>query len=129
MFEIRCKVDDVGNEYLPNFEDTELWDRNMDLTRTKRQEQLVLLYNAIQKMENYWYFNTPTAFGNSEQSMNIGFVKGMIAGLGWNYSEVNNEIIVKSGKRIVLKIQKPKKSKTYFETSRENADLMRNLGL
>lgn len=47
MFEIRCKVDDVGNEYLPNFEDTELWDRNMDLTRTKRQEQLVLLYNAI----------------------------------------------------------------------------------
>ena len=80
-------------------------------------------------MENYWYFNTPTAFGNSEQSMNIGFVKGMIAGLGWNYFEVNNEIIVKSGKRIVLKIQKPKKSKTYFETSRENADLMRNLGL
>ena len=129
MVEIRCMVDDVGNEYLPNFEDTELWDSNMELSRTKRQEQLVMLYNAIQKMENYWYLNTPTAFGNPEQSMNIGFVKGMIAGLGWDYFEANNKIVVKSGKRTILIVQKPKKSKVYFEISRENTDLMRNLGL
>lgn len=129
MVEIRCVVDDVGNEYLPNFTDTELWNSNMELSQSKRQEQLVLLYNAIQKMENYWYLNTPTAFGNPEQSMNVGFVKGMIAGLGWNYTEKGNQIVIKSGSRMVMKIQKPKKSKTYFEASRANAELMSSLGL
>ena len=129
MTEIKCIVDDCGNEYLPDFTETELWVGVDEFNLTKRQEQLIMLYIAITKVENYWYSNKPTAFGNPDYSMNVGMVNGMIAGLGWNYNEENGWIIVKSGSRTLLKIQKPKKSKGYWDARRDNAEVLNALGL
>lgn len=129
MVEIKCITDDVGNELLPNFINTVLYKDEFESDLTKRQEQLIMLYIAITKVENYWYFNTPTAFGNPDFSMAKGIVSGMIAGLGWDYQEAEGWIIIKSGKRTIMKIQKPKKPKAYFDARRENAEVLNALGL
>lgn len=129
MVEIKCFVDDFDNEYLPDFTETELWTKVDEFNLSKRQEQLIMLYNAISKVENYWYTNKPTAFGNPDYSMHVGTVNGMIAGLGWNYQEINGWIVVKSGNRSLLKIQKPKKSKAYQDARQDNAETLAALGL
>lgn len=129
MIEIKCIIDDCGNEYLPDFTETELWSEENEFSLTKRREQLIMLYNSIIKVENYWYFNRPTAFGNPDYSMYVGTVNGMVAGLGWNYQEQDGWIIIKTGKKTIMKIQKPKKSKAYFEAEKDNAEVLNALGL
>jgi hypothetical protein len=122
MIEIRCNTDDMGNEYLPDFTETELFVDEFNMT--KKQEQMIMLYNAIVRAENYWYLNTPTGFGNPDHSMHVGFVSGMVCGLGWDYQEVDGEIIIKSGKSVLLKIQKPKKSEKYYDAQKENSKMI-----
>lgn len=129
MTEIKCIVDDFGNEYLPDFTETELWIGIDEFNLTKRQEKLIMLYRAICNAENYFYSNKPTAFGNPDYSMYVGIVNGMICGLGWEYQEVNNWIIIKNGKKILLKIQKPKRSQSYWDARRDNAEVLNALGL
>jgi hypothetical protein len=124
MIEIKCKKDDLGDEILPDYTETKLCVN--DFNTTKRQEKMIMLYNAIARMENYWYFNTPTAFGNPEYSMYNGFVKGMICGLGWDFKETDDEIFISTGKTLLMKIQKPKKPDAYLITQKENAELKLN---
>jgi hypothetical protein len=128
--EIKCLTDDAGNEYLPDWTETELYSEECDCGNiSKRQEHMIMLYNSIVKAENYWYCNTPTAFGNPEYSMYAGIVRGMICGLDWDYQEINQQIIIKSGKRTIMVIQKPKKSQAYFTAAKSNSEIMQELGL
>lgn len=53
----------------------------------------------------------------------------MIAGLDWNYDERDGWIIIKSGKRTIMKIQKPKKSQGYWDAKREISDIYNALGV
>lgn len=129
MTEIKCIVDDCGNEYLPDFTETELWAGKDICNLTKREGQLVMLYNSIVKAENYWYNNTPTAFGNPDYSMYVGTVNGMIAGLGWDYQDKDGWIVIKTGKRTIMKIQKPKKTKAYLDAVRDNCEILKTYGL
>lgn len=92
MITIECITDECGNQYLPHFVDTPLFAEEDLWSLTKRQEQLLMLYKAIADRENYWYTNKPTAFGNPEFSMASGIVTGMVAGLGWDYQEVDGWI-------------------------------------
>ena len=128
MIEIKCIVDECGNEYLPDITDTQLFINDL-IGLTKRQEQMAKLYMAIVERENYWYSNKPTAFGNPDYSLYCGVVNGMIGGLDWDYSEENDWIIIKVGKRTIMKIQKPKRSKAYWDARRDNAEVMSSLGL
>lgn len=58
MIEIKCIKDDMGNEYLPHFADTELYSEENVYNLSKRQEKLIMLYNAITNAENYWYLSS-----------------------------------------------------------------------
>lgn len=129
MTEIKCIVDDCGNEYLPDFTETELWAGKDICNLTKREGQLVMLYNSIVKAENYWYNNTPTAFGNPDYSMYVGTVNGMIAGLGWDYQDKDGWIVIKTGKRTIMKIQKPKRTKAYLDAVKDNCEILKTFGL
>lgn len=129
MVIIKCVTDESGNQYLPHFVDTPLFAEEDLCSLTKRQEQLLVLYKAIADRENYWYTNKPTAFGNPEFSMASGIVTGMVAGLGWDYQEVDGWIIIKVKSRVVLKIQKPQKSHGYWAAVKENSEVLAELGL
>ena len=129
MYEIKCIVDDFGDEYLPDFTETKLWAESDEFSLTKHQENTIMLYNSITKVENYWYLNKPTAFGNPDYSMYVGMVNGMIAGLGWDYQERDGWIIIKNGKRTIMKIQKPKKTKAYWDAARDNSKILEIFGL
>ena len=129
MVEIKCITDDFGNEFLPYFADTILFSEANAFDMTKRQEQIIMLYDAITKEQNYWYLNKPTAFGNPDYSMYQGIVRGMIAGMGFDYQEKDGWLIIKSGKRTIMKVQKPKKSKAYWDAKRDSAEVLRELGL
>jgi hypothetical protein len=130
MIEIKCLTDEIGDEYLPEWTETKLYSKECDYGDIpKRQEQMIMLYNAIVKAENYWYMHTPTAFGNPDHSMYVGIVRGMISGLGWDYQEINHQIVIKSGKRTIMTIQKPKKSQSYRAAAKDNADTLNELGL
>lgn len=129
MVEINCITDDYGNEYLPYYADTVLFKDSDGTTLTKRQEQLIMLYNAIERSENYWHHNKPTAFGNPDHARAQGIVTGMIAGLGWSYQEVNGWIVIKNKTRTIIKIKKPKKPDAYYNTRKEISEILESIGL
>lgn len=129
MIEIKCVTDDMGKEYLPDISYTQLFSETQLCCMSKRQKQMCMLYEAIVKKENYFFHNTPTAFGNPDYMLYQGTVAGMVLGLGWEYQVKNNWICIKSGKRTIMKIQKPKRTKDYYTCRKDAASLRETLGL
>lgn len=127
MFEIKCDKTD-GIDWLPFVEDTPLYEDITEFSMPKSREVLICIYNALQKSENYFQTETPTAFGNPEYSRFDGFAKGYIAGAGFEYDEVDGYIIISKGCRKYLKIEKPRRTEAYKDALRENRKTLSELG-
>lgn len=100
-----------GFEMLPDMTNTVIWAEFDKSGCSNRVKLLALLYDAISKRENYFQFNTPTAFGNPEHAKCCGIVTGMLLASGMTESIDDNCIIVKKGNRKVLVIDKIKRSR------------------
>lgn len=120
-------------EYLPYFADTQFWKEMDEFNLSRRDEDIIMVYNAICDVENYWINNKPTAFGNPDYSRKHGKMVGLIGGLHWDYSEETIDgiefIVIRSGKRKIMTIQRPKKPEHYWDAKRENQKTLEALGL
>lgn len=85
------------------------------------------LYLALSKRENYYQFNSPTAFGDTEYARYAGIVCGILQTTGWEESKTKDGIIVKNGNEENLIIDRIKKPESYHEEQREIAEMLQNI--
>jgi len=130
MFEIKKVIDD-DTEILPDIVDTSLWEKAnpFGANHDKKMDAIASLYNAIRERENYYQINTPTAFGDPRFGYFSGLVCGILQGLGMEEYLEDGKIIIKKNKRKVFIIDKVNRPESYYEVARENAKLLRDLGL
>lgn len=122
MYYVKKRIED-GIEFLPCQceELTHDFESNVDNTRLKI---LFLLYDYICKRENYFQFNTPTAYGNPEFDRISGIVTGILIGSNFIEEIENGKIVIKSGNRKIIVIEKPEKTRYYHESLREIREAM-----
>lgn len=111
-----------GVDLLPDIVDTPLRalidpDRNPNPKPTERQ--IAGLYNALQKRENYFQENSPTAYGNPEYSLYCGVVSGFLQAMDAYEHEVNEQIIIRKGRKNLLVIDKIRRPTQFYEAQRE----------
>lgn len=119
-------------EFLPDLVDTPIWKKySLDYCSnpTKRNIQIAGLYKAIADRENYFQENTPTAFGNPEYNLHMGIVRGYVQALDLEESVENNQIVISKNGKPILIVDKIKRPQSYYETQRENRQLLRDFGL
>lgn len=85
------------------------------------------LYLALSKRENYYQFNTSTAFGDPEYARYTGIVCGILQATGWEESKTKDSIIVKNGSEKILVMDRIKKSESYKEEQKEIAEMLQNI--
>ena len=88
---------------------------------------LCYTYSAILKRENYFQFNSPTAFGNPQFNYYSGIVAGILQASGYEEFVVDNQIIIKKGNRKVLIIDKVKRSQHYYDSCKEINEVLQGL--
>ena len=120
-------------EMLPPLVNTLLW-RTVSpeycLHPSKRARQIAGLYDALQKRENYFQENSPTAFGNPEFSFLDGVVNGYLRALEFEETVENGRIIIgKYGGRATLIVDKIKKPKGYYQDFKDVGALRRYFGI
>jgi len=119
-----------GVDLLPDIVDTPLWalidpDRNPNPNPTERQ--IAGLYNALQKRENYFQENSPTAYGNPEYSLYCGVVSGFLQAMDAYEDEVDGQIFIRKGRKKLLMIDKVQRPTWYYETQREIREAMASI--
>lgn len=117
-----------GIEVLPDMTNTVIWPEFDKSDCSSRVKLIALLYDAISKRENYFQFNTPTAFGNPEYVKHCGIVAGMLLASGMTETTENNCITIKKGNRKVLVVDKIKRSRGYHDAVKENNKTLKELG-
>ena len=117
-------VDDI--ELLPDVVDTVIF-KNFEQKNTKLNRFYFNLYNAISKRENYYQFNSPTAFGNPDYSMLCGIVSGLLLGNELVEKETNGyiQIFHENSTKIILSVQKIKKTQSYIKERNELNSFMK----
>lgn len=121
VWEIKKDSSD-GVDLLPDIVDTPLWalidpDHNPHPKPTERQ--IAGLYNALQKRENYFQENSPTAYGNPEYSLFCGVVSGFLQAMDAYEYEVGEQIIIRKGRKNLLVIDKVRRPTQFYEAQRE----------
>ena len=76
---------------------------------------------------NYYIENTPDAFGNAPYARLDGFMYGYILGTGMELERKQDIWTIRKGKRIVMKIEVPKKPQGYHEAVKDNAETFRKV--
>jgi len=127
VYEVKKIVDSDGNELLPDIADTPIWDDCDELDRSESVRLIVTLYTAISQRENYYQYNTPTAYGNPQYSYYCGLVSGILQASGMEETKIDNEIVISKKNRKKLVIDKIKRSRNYFNSKKDINDTMRNL--
>lgn len=119
-------VDDI--ELLPDVVDTVIF-KNFEQKNTKLNRFYFNLYDAISKRENYYQFNSPTAFGNPDYSKLCGIVTGLLLGNDLVENETNGyiQIFRENSTKPILSIQKIKKTESYIKERDELNSLMKNI--
>lgn len=116
-----------GVEALPLPEDTPFWDASA-FGLTKKEERNYNVYNAIRAVENYYQFNSPTAFGNPDYSRACGYLSGLLQGYGLEMQKIDNKIIVKTmgGVKLMI-IECPQKPESYIRDKAEINSIIRDI--
>lgn len=111
---------DGSVEMLPDVTQTPLWEPYEQSYCPKSHRQLVKLYDAISRRENYFQFNTPTAFGNPDYSLLVGEVNGLLLAIEAHEANRDGKIIIqKESGRVLLSVDRPQKPKWYYEELRD----------
>lgn len=128
------KKNDRGDvELLPDIIETPLWEKISpeSVCHPKRSDRLIsFLYDAIQKRENYFQENTPTAFGNPEHEHRCGVVVGLLLAMEAVEHRENGQIVIRKGRdgRKLLVVDVPTRPEWYYESVRDNRETLEALG-
>jgi len=116
-------------ELLPDLVDTPIWADYDEFSCKRSVKTVACLYSAIEKRENYYQFNTPSAFGDSMYSYYCGVVQGILLASEMEEDNKDDQIVIRKGKKRILVIDKVKRPGGYYESVRENSEVWRELGL
>ena len=115
-------------ELLPDVVDTPIWEDFDEVCAPQRVKLVGALYQAIAERDNYFQFNTPTAFDNPDYSRIDGIAIGIKrAAEIEEYVEDDKRIFKRRG-RIILIVDKIHKHRSYYEAVRENREALRAMG-
>lgn len=129
VIEVKCEFD--GTVWcLPLLEETELFREWCDVKKGSREWKLMLIYQAIEKVENYYQFNSPTAFGNPDHRYDEGVLVGLLQGFDWVLTDDKNGWInITAGRELALWVQRPKKPETYRNELKDIRETLSAFGL
>ena len=122
------KFIDGETELLPDITETAIFKDWDDVYAPKSVRIVAALYQAVADRENYYQFHTPTAFGNPDFAMMQGIVIGIARAEEIEESVRDEKLCFRKGGKIILEVDKIKRSRGYYEAKRDNAETLRALG-
>lgn len=120
-------LDDI--ESLPDIVDTPIWKDYNEVSCNKNVRVIAALYKAIERRENYYQLNSPTAFGDPQYKYYCGLVNGILQGSEMEEISDDNLIVIKRSNKKILVIDKIKRSQAYYDFVKEISDTFNELGL
>lgn len=120
-------VDNI--ELLPDIIDTSIWKDYDEVNCNKNVRKIAALYNAIQKRENFYQLNSPTAFGDPQYKYYCGLVVGILQGTEMEEIKEDDKIIIKKNKNKLLIIDKIIRTQGYYDSVKELNNIMHELGM
>lgn len=122
------KVNDGGLEYLPDIVDTPIWADYDSFNPPLRIRQIAALYSAVAARDNYFQFNTPTAFGNPDFSFAQGVVFGILKSAEIDEKTKNGKHIFLKGNKTILVVDVVQRPESYYAMQRENRETLAAFG-
>ena len=117
-YEVR-KCVDGEIEYLPDFLDTPIWEDYDELDCSPSVRLVAVLYRAVAERENYYQFNTPTAFGDPRYQYAVGKVFGVMEAAEITETRENGKIVYRKGRRVILVVDEIRLHESYYEAKRD----------
>lgn len=118
---------DGAVEYLPDVNETDLV-CDYDASPTDRRN--MLLYMALSDCENYYQFNSPTAFGNPDYARKEGFLYGLLTAYGLHIARTKESVrVVTENNRTIIVVDKLKKPDQYYKERKEAEELRNAFGI
>ena len=99
----------------------------IDETDLAKSDKIFSLAKSCADVLNYWLDNTPDAFGNAPYARLYGFLHGYLAGAGMELEESEDIWTIRKGKRVVLRVEVPKKPAAYYEDMKDTAEMRKAL--
>ena len=93
----------------------------------RKTEEYYALAKCVADVLNYYQENTPDAFGNATYARLDGFMNGFIFGRKCELIQEKEYWDIVKGKKIIMRIEVPKKPKSYYEAVRENRETLRKV--
>lgn len=117
-----------GNlEVLPDIVNTTIWNDYNVINCSQRIRNIANLYKALVERENYFQFNTPTAFGNPQYNYHCGVVNGILIGCGFEEVVKDGKIYIYKNSKPILVVDKIKRSNDYYSCVVDNNQVLRDL--
>ena len=118
---------DGAVEHLPDVSETDLV---CDYDASPTEKRNMLLYMALSDYENYYQFNSPTAFGNPDCSRKEGYLYGLLAAYELHIARTESiiKIITENGRTIMI-VDKLKRPDQYHKERKEAEELRNAFGI
>lgn len=113
----KCRDGEI--EFLPDLLDTPIWDDYDDYDCPPSVRLVAVLYRAVAERENYYQFNTPTAFGDPEYRFAFGRVFGIMEAAGITETRENGKMVFRKGRRVILVVDEIHLHESYYEAKRD----------
>lgn len=120
MVVLKKHVDEDGFEWLDPLE-------LVDELCSNNTDKIFGVAKCCADVLNYWLDNTPDAFGNAPFARLDGFLYGYLAGAGMDLEKSKDVWTIRKGKRVVLRVEVPKKPASYYEDMKDVAETRRAL--
>lgn len=88
-----------------------------------------IFINKLCELLNYFVANRSTAFGNPDYTLLEGFIKGYCCANNWSWYDIDNKVVIKSGKRYVVEAEKPNIPQAEIEAKKSINKLLADFGL
>lgn len=109
------KIVDCDIEFLPDLVETPIWGDFDEIDAPRSVRLVAALYRAVADRENYYQENTPTAFGDPDYKLAYGIAQGIMIAGEIEQRERNGKMFFYKGKRLILVVDKPIRTKYYYE--------------
>ena len=106
-------------EYLPDLLDTPIWEDYDEIVCSPSVRLVAELYRAIAERENYYQFNTPTAFGDPQYQFAVGRAFGVMATAEITETKENGKLVFRKGRRVILVVDEIHLHESYYEAKRD----------
>ena len=123
------KIVDGEIELLPDITATPIFRDWDDVYAPKSVRVVAALYQAVEKRENYFQFNSPTAFGNPDHAMMQGVVIGIEQAEEIEESVVGSKIRFQKHGKTILEVDKITLHRSYYDAKKDIAETRRAFGL